>query len=153
MPPFGRGPDQQKLHNRGNAYIRSEFPLIDFIESCLIISSDDPNFNPNEMNQNKIEINDPLDNIIDIGEIKIPSSHTSLRQEVKPPQEIKEDIKPSSASNSISADQTTTTTTKTTTSLHSINSSALYAIIFLIVAIILFCLYQYKNSPISPKSL
>lgn len=34
MSPFGHGPDQQKLFNRGNEYIRDEFPLIDFIQSC-----------------------------------------------------------------------------------------------------------------------
>ena len=34
MPPFGHGPDQQKLFNRGNQYIRDEFPHIDFIQSC-----------------------------------------------------------------------------------------------------------------------
>jgi hypothetical protein len=57
MPPFGKGPDQQKLHNRGislylnylsycncciylylgNSYIRNEFPLIDFIEQCELV--------------------------------------------------------------------------------------------------------------------
>lgn len=37
MPPWGKGPDQGKLHNRGNAYIRAEFPLIDFIISCAVI--------------------------------------------------------------------------------------------------------------------
>lgn len=34
IPPFGAGPDQQKLHNRGNSYIKTEFPNTDFILSC-----------------------------------------------------------------------------------------------------------------------
>lgn len=39
IPPFGKGPDQQKIHNRGNTYVREEFPETDFILSCAIISS------------------------------------------------------------------------------------------------------------------
>ena len=34
IPPFGKGPDQQKIFNRGNNYIREEFPNVDFIKSC-----------------------------------------------------------------------------------------------------------------------
>jgi hypothetical protein len=41
MPPWGKGPDQGKLHNRGNQYIRSEYPLIDFIIECSV-HKDDP---------------------------------------------------------------------------------------------------------------
>lgn len=36
IPPFGKGPNQQKIHNRGNAYIHEEFPQIDFLLSCAI---------------------------------------------------------------------------------------------------------------------
>mmetsp|Transcript_12235 Transcript_12235/g.16784 ORF Transcript_12235/g.16784 Transcript_12235/m.16784 type:complete len:258 (-) Transcript_12235:1900-2673(-) len=39
IPPFGRGPDQQKIHNQGNAYIRRNFPKIDFINSCELVYS------------------------------------------------------------------------------------------------------------------
>lgn len=39
--PYGRGPDQQTLYKRGNAYIREDFPLIDFIESCWVITDPD----------------------------------------------------------------------------------------------------------------
>ncbi len=37
IPPFGKGPDQQKIHNRGNAYVRENFPQVDFIQSCHIV--------------------------------------------------------------------------------------------------------------------
>jgi len=37
IPPFGKGPDQQKIHNRGNAYVRQNFPKVDFIQSCHIV--------------------------------------------------------------------------------------------------------------------
>ena len=40
IPPFGAGPDQQKLHNKGNDYIRSEFPNTDFILSCQEIGAE-----------------------------------------------------------------------------------------------------------------
>ena len=46
IPPFGKGPDQQKIHNRGNAYLREEFPNIDFLISC---SLDDPEASNNFM--------------------------------------------------------------------------------------------------------
>lgn len=39
IPPFGKGPSQQKIHNRGNDYIRKEFPNIDFIKSCELEKS------------------------------------------------------------------------------------------------------------------
>ena len=32
-----QGPEQGKLHNRGNKYIHEEYPLLDFIKSCSII--------------------------------------------------------------------------------------------------------------------
>lgn len=37
IPPFGRGPDQQKIHNQGNAYVRRNFPKTDFIQSCELV--------------------------------------------------------------------------------------------------------------------
>lgn len=40
IPPFGKGPDQQKLLNRGNSYIRDNFPKIDFIESCRVVEEE-----------------------------------------------------------------------------------------------------------------
>jgi peptidyl-prolyl cis-trans isomerase A (cyclophilin A) len=39
IPPFGKGPNQQKIHNQGNQYIRTEFPNIDFIKSCELEES------------------------------------------------------------------------------------------------------------------
>lgn len=32
--PFANGPDQQKLYEQGNDYIRREFPQADFIKYC-----------------------------------------------------------------------------------------------------------------------
>ena len=40
IPPFGKGPDQQKLHNLGNSYIRDNFPKIDFMESCRVVEEE-----------------------------------------------------------------------------------------------------------------
>lgn len=37
IPPFGKGPDQQKIHNQGNGYVRREFPQTDFILSCSMV--------------------------------------------------------------------------------------------------------------------
>ena len=36
IPPYGKGPDQQLLHQRGNAYIRENYPQTDFIQHCSI---------------------------------------------------------------------------------------------------------------------
>ena len=41
MPPFGKGPDQQKINSQGNSYIHNLFPKIDFIESCHMIDPKD----------------------------------------------------------------------------------------------------------------
>lgn len=40
IPPFGKGPDQQKIHNRGNQYIRDNFPLTDFILGCRVLEDE-----------------------------------------------------------------------------------------------------------------
>jgi cyclophilin family peptidyl-prolyl cis-trans isomerase len=56
IPPFGKGPDQQKIHNRGNKYIHDEFPLTDFITSCKLIEDYGNN------NQINIKLNDNIDN-------------------------------------------------------------------------------------------
>lgn len=37
IPPFGNGVDQQKIHNRGNAYVRQDFPKTDFLTSCKVV--------------------------------------------------------------------------------------------------------------------
>ena len=42
ITPFGSGPDQQEIYRQGNQYIRDNFPLIDFINSCQVISEDSP---------------------------------------------------------------------------------------------------------------
>ncbi len=40
IPPFGKGPDQQKIHNRGNAYLHTSFPLLDYIKNCSVTFED-----------------------------------------------------------------------------------------------------------------
>jgi peptidyl-prolyl cis-trans isomerase A (cyclophilin A) len=40
IPPFGKGPDQQKIQNRGNAYVHENFPLIDYLQSCTVIEEE-----------------------------------------------------------------------------------------------------------------
>ena len=42
IPPFGNGPDQQKIHNRGNAYIRENFPKTDFLLHCEMVVKEPP---------------------------------------------------------------------------------------------------------------
>lgn len=37
IPPYGEGPDQAEIHNQGNKYIRDNFPLTDFVESCEVV--------------------------------------------------------------------------------------------------------------------
>jgi len=36
MPPWGKGPEQGPIHNRGASYILSEFPLLDKFETCSV---------------------------------------------------------------------------------------------------------------------
>lgn len=36
MPPWGRGPQQGPIHNRGASYIEEEFPLLDKFETCTV---------------------------------------------------------------------------------------------------------------------
>jgi len=51
IPPFGAGPDQQKLHNRGNDYIRKEFPNTDFILSCHEVTTENRELREKEGNE------------------------------------------------------------------------------------------------------
>ena len=36
MPPWGKGPKQGPIHNRGSSYIEEEFPLLDRFETCSV---------------------------------------------------------------------------------------------------------------------
>lgn len=36
MPPWGKGPEQQKIRNRGKKYMKDNFPLIDSFLSCQV---------------------------------------------------------------------------------------------------------------------
>jgi hypothetical protein len=46
IPPFGDGPDQQQIYSQGNAYIRSQFPRVDFIKFCSLIELEPENIAP-----------------------------------------------------------------------------------------------------------
>jgi peptidyl-prolyl cis-trans isomerase A (cyclophilin A) len=35
--PMGRGPDQARIVREGNAYLRSEFPELDYIERARVL--------------------------------------------------------------------------------------------------------------------
>lgn len=34
IPPFGNGPDQERIYQEGNHYIKENFPLTDFLLTC-----------------------------------------------------------------------------------------------------------------------
>lgn len=39
IPPYGKGPDQQKIHNRGAAYLQESFPNLDYLQSCRVVDA------------------------------------------------------------------------------------------------------------------
>ena len=67
IPPFGHGPDQGKLHNQGNDYIRKNFPKTDFILSCSYMD-EIPN-NKNDQIENDNNLNPKTNNDIIIKEL------------------------------------------------------------------------------------
>jgi hypothetical protein len=40
MPPWGQGPAPSKLEKEGNAYIRRDFPNIDFWQECSVLPAE-----------------------------------------------------------------------------------------------------------------
>jgi cyclophilin family peptidyl-prolyl cis-trans isomerase len=133
IPPFGKGPDQQKIHNRGNKYVRDEFPHTDFIQQCRILSD----LTASHPDSERMPQIDPV--LIDLG--KRPSEmvaekdkELNLRQQKA--ELLSEEARPSSAEEDTA-----------------VRNSALTAIGVLIIAIfVLFCLYQYNSARSSPKS-
>lgn len=128
IPPFGKGPDQQLLHQRGNAYIREEFPHTDFIQQCSVLP--DAAASPET---EKIPPLDPM--IIDLG---IKSSGMATEKELnlrKQKMGFTEDLKVDRAEDAAA------------------RNSAMTAIVLLIIALfVLFCLYHYNSAGSSPKS-
>jgi peptidyl-prolyl cis-trans isomerase A (cyclophilin A) len=124
MPPWGKGPDQGKLHNRGNQYIRSEYPLIDFILDCSVLEEE-------------------KDIIPIVKEMMIPEVHSKTDESSHPVH-----LRPESSEKRLN-----TPHTDSPPSSSLLNHPAFRAVILLVVAVaVLLCLYQYKSSPISPKS-
>jgi hypothetical protein len=39
IPPYGTGPDQQKIHNRGSAYLQESFPNLDYLLRCRVVDT------------------------------------------------------------------------------------------------------------------
>ena len=37
MPPWGKGPDPQKIYGEGYGYLAHEFPEIDYLETCRVV--------------------------------------------------------------------------------------------------------------------
>jgi hypothetical protein len=135
MPPWGHGPDQGKLQNRGNSYIRSDYPLIDFIIDCSVIEKDKkplltkirPQVQEEKEQTLELELEKEISNPLPGQATKEDSSHSFLRQEEFASSEkvLQSPFSP----------------------------PAIHAIILLVVAIaVLICLYQYNSSPVSPKS-
>jgi hypothetical protein len=40
IPPFGKGPDQLKVFSKGNAYLRENFPELDYLKSCHVVGEE-----------------------------------------------------------------------------------------------------------------
>ena len=39
MPPWGKGPDPQKIYGEGYGYLAREFPELDYLETCRVVES------------------------------------------------------------------------------------------------------------------
>lgn len=52
MPPWGKGPEQYKIHNGGLEYMEREFPHLDSFLTCHVVRGGEENAN-NKINENK----------------------------------------------------------------------------------------------------
>ena len=41
MSPFGQGPDQSRIFEEGNQYVRRFFPKIDFLNTCYFVQAEE----------------------------------------------------------------------------------------------------------------
>jgi peptidyl-prolyl cis-trans isomerase A (cyclophilin A) len=39
-PPYGSGPNQGRLQNEGNAFLKKDFPNMDYIKSASVVPAD-----------------------------------------------------------------------------------------------------------------
>jgi len=132
IPPFGKGPDQQMIHKQGNAYIRQNFPHTDFIRSCYV---EVPAAHP------KQPANEPIQ----------PDTRTGTE---KRHNEIIDKVHSSHSESDLLTSFLRKQTAGENSSRPSNELSALFAVVFLLVAIaVLCCLYQFKSIPSSGKSL
>merc|ERR1719409_1573187 len=40
MPPWGKGPDPQKVYGEGYGYLAREFPELDYLETCVVVGDE-----------------------------------------------------------------------------------------------------------------
>jgi len=85
IPPFGRGPDQQKIHNQGNAYIHRNFPKIDFINSCELVYSPKEKFVVSEPVQEQQQ-----EESLQEGEETVVVEEVAKEEEQPPPEDQEE---------------------------------------------------------------
>ena len=91
IPPFGHGPDQQKIHNRGNKYLHDQFPLVDYILSCNVIdeeleSTDAPLSIPLIANLNEEEsVPEKVEDVIEVTAFVPPQATDDASQSLSSP--------------------------------------------------------------------
>ena len=76
MPPWGKGPEQHKIHSGGLEYMEKNFPHLDKFLTCHVIHDEESEEEKEIMNEN-----DGNDDMIDLASIKVTSKkvNKSLR--------------------------------------------------------------------------